>query len=146
MASAIDERFDEIAARCAGDVSELAYVDRAIFYVVAVRREATANGFCAVFEQVLHHEEDLRFLVQVLLQLGDESAAGLFGRASTLLRDAGYFGDPTREFHALGQEVLNQLDEIGKEVLDDRRLWLLDSALLRLLAPTAIGQHGRTGA
>ena len=119
-----------------------------MYYVVSVRTEADMNGFCSVFEQLLHHEEDLRFFTQILSRLGEDDMAESISEIRRLLLNAGYFSNPTREFHALPADVLKRVSQLGTRILLGERLWNLDSklAVLPRRDERAALQDSRSGA
>jgi hypothetical protein len=125
--------FEDILRRCtASGPAVLPYAEQVVYYVVAVRSEADINGFCSVFEQLLHHEEDLSFFVRILRHLDEDELADVFAQIRLLLSEAGYFQDPTRELHALPEPVIQAFDQLGARALSNDRLWDLDSKLAQL--------------
>ena len=128
----IARRFEAIVARAAGgeDIRTLPFQEQVVYYVVAVRSEADMNGFCSVFEQLLTHESDVAFFVRVLRHLEENYLADDFVEIQRLLGHAGYFQDPTREFHALPAEVQERFKALERGVLSGDRLWDLDEKLL----------------
>lgn len=145
----VAEWFEDILRRCSpSGPSVLPYAEQVVYYVVSVRTEADINGFCSVFEQSLHHEEDLTFFVRILRQLEEGDLADVFAQIRLLLRDAGYFQDPTRELHALPEAVIQAFDQLGAGALSRDRLWDLDSKLAQLDRPglDGVGEHSRRGA
>jgi len=133
-AEVIADHFDHLIQHCdrEGRPRGLGYVDRVIYYVVAVRSEMDINGFASVFEQLLSDEE-LEFFVNALTELQEPKLALSFQRAQHALEASGWWQANLSRLAECSEALDRQICGIEEAVRDQDRLWDLNRKLLVLL-------------
>jgi hypothetical protein len=136
MSKRVSDRFNALIIRLkAADPRSLPPEDRTIFYIVATRCEIDIGGFASVFDQLLD-EDEVRFLIEALEGMAENSLAGDFRAALDLLLQAGFYEDPATVCYDLDDEAQDRLKGIGKRIQAGQRLWDLDEALERFVPST----------
>lgn len=129
------EYYASVSERCDERPRNLPKNDLVIFYVVSVRLEMDMSGFDSVFEQLLT-EDELKFLIEALRELGASRLADLFRQAHVRLQDAGFFDEEGAMVADFEQDDAGLLEDIEDEIRAEDSLWPTDEQLAALIYRT----------